>query len=299
MIQAEAQYQINTVMDQTDAKTQRVEMENRKFKAAMADMENAMDEMKGALGRAEDDKHRALAEKDKTIQELTDAIIRQGVSMEESKAELLEAQRGRDEAMAKVEKLQAEIAKARVEADLQEARSQERLKKEKDRAELYKHSVGVWQGREASMPRTVVAKYVDSEEFKNFVERLTVGAYQMGALGYRNAVIESHPTISLEEADDAVPAVHVASTELSTTPPAPRFAMGLDDWGREIAPDTFEEDPAAEGDPAKDTVEVEESDADDVAIVEPADAPAVGEALTDEPSILDVLAEDPADPSTP
>ena len=46
-------------------------------------------------------------------------------------------------------------------------------------------------------------------------------------------------------------------------------------------------------------MEVEESDADDVAIVEPTDAPAVGEALTDEPSILDVLAEDPADPSTP
>ena len=121
----------------------------------------------------------------------------------------------------------------------------------------------------------------------------------MGALGYHNAVIESHLTISLEAADDAVPTVHVALTELSTTPPAPQFAMGLDDWGREIAPDTFEEDPAVEGDPVKEMVEVEESNADDVAIVAPIDVPAGDEALAGEPSILDVLTEDPADPSTP
>ena len=46
-------------------------------------------------------------------------------------------------------------------------------------------------------------------------------------------------------------------------------------------------------------MEVEESDADDVAIVEPADVPAVDEALAGEPSILDVLTEDPVDLSTP
>ena len=66
-------------MDQTDAKTQRVEMDNRRFKAALADMETAMSNLKGALARAEEDKHQELAEKDKTIQELINAIIRQGV----------------------------------------------------------------------------------------------------------------------------------------------------------------------------------------------------------------------------
>ena len=79
------------------------------------------------------------------------------------------------------------------------------------------------------MPRFVVAKYVESREFKDFVKRLTVGAFQMGALGYRNTVIKSQPTTPLEEADDKVSIVHVASTELSTTPPAPRFVMKHDD----------------------------------------------------------------------
>ena len=120
----------------------------------------------------------------------------------------------------------------------------------------------------------------------------------MGALGYCNAVVESHPTISLGEADDAVPAVHVALTELSSTSLAPRFTMGLDDWGLEITPDTFEEDLATEGESTKETLEVEESDGDDVAIVDPVDVPAADDIPVDEPSILDALAEDPIDPAT-
>ena len=46
-------------------------------------------------------------------------------------------------------------------------------------------------------------------------------------------------------------------------------------------------------------MEVEESDGDDVAIVDPTDVPAVSDISVGEPSILDALAEDPADPSTP
>ena len=81
---------------------------------------------------------------------------------------------------------------------------------------------------------------------------LTVGAFQMGSLRYYNAVVESQPVTSLKEADDKVLAVHVASTELLTTPLAHRFTREDDDWKREIAPDIFEDDPTAKGEIAKD-----------------------------------------------
>ena len=43
-------------MDQTDAKTQRVEMENRKVKAAFVEMETTMKDMNDALTQAEENK---------------------------------------------------------------------------------------------------------------------------------------------------------------------------------------------------------------------------------------------------
>ena len=47
--------------------------------------------------------------------------------------------------------------------------------------------------REANLPLVTVAKYVESSEFKSFVERLFVGAFRMGALEYRQAILEDHP----------------------------------------------------------------------------------------------------------
>ena len=60
-----------------------------------------------------------------------------------------------------------------------------------------------------------------ADEFEDYVQRLTVRVFRMGALKYQNAVIEFHPTTPLEEVDKKFPAVHMASTELSTTPPTP------------------------------------------------------------------------------
>ena len=106
----------------------------------------------------------------------------------------------------------------------------------------------------------------------------------MGALGYCNAIIEYELATSLEEADDKVPAIKDC------------------DWRQEIAPNTFEDDPATEGKVAKDVEheeeDVGEDDVDGVVIVEPPNEPAADDILVDEPSILDVLVEGPTDPST-
>ena len=45
-------------MDQTDAKTQIMELENKGVKAAIAEMETVMKILEGALARVEEYKHR-------------------------------------------------------------------------------------------------------------------------------------------------------------------------------------------------------------------------------------------------
>ena len=51
----------------------------------------------------------------------------------------------------------------------------------------------------------------------------------MGALGYRNAIVEFQPTTPLEEVDEKVSSIHVALIELSTTHLVLRFAVKDDD----------------------------------------------------------------------
>ena len=131
-----------------------------------------------------------------------------------------------------------------------------------DSVELYEHNVGVWEWDKAKMPRTMVADYVESKAFQDFVKRLTVGAFQMGALGYRNAIVESQPTIPLEEADEKVSVVHVTSTELSTTLPVPQFPMEYDDWKWDVGLDTFESNPECEGGTRDEVEDVGEDDVD-------------------------------------
>ena len=71
------------------------------------------------------------------------------------------------------------------------------------------------------MSRTIVIEYVRSTKFQDFLKQLIVGVFQMGTLGYQNAVVELLLTTPLEEVDEKVPTVYMASTELSTTPPTP------------------------------------------------------------------------------
>ena len=110
MIRAEVDYQINLVIDQTNAQTQKVELENKKIKAAIVEMEVAMKSLKGALVKVEENKQRKLIKKDKTISELTNIVMRQGVSINRTKKELEEAHRGRDKAQAEAKRLKAEVA---------------------------------------------------------------------------------------------------------------------------------------------------------------------------------------------
>ena len=117
MIWAEADYQIMSVIDQTGTRTQKVENENKKVKAVITEMQAAIKKLQGALARADEDKQWELAEKDKIITELIDAIIRQGVAMEGAKKVLEQARRERDEAQAEAQKLRAGIANIQVAAE--------------------------------------------------------------------------------------------------------------------------------------------------------------------------------------
>ena len=120
-----------------------------------------------------------------------------------------------------------------------------------------------------------MAKYVRTIEFKDFVERLTVGAFQMGALEYRNAILEDHPASLVESADRAVLAL-LAEPALSGAPPPPRFSLSREDYDREVEEGTFE-------DPPDSRAESEEEGVD-------------GGIPAGKPSALTALSDDPADP---
>ena len=107
------------------------------------------------------------------------------------------------------------------------------------------------------------------------MERLTVGAFRMGALEYRKAILEDHPVSLVEAADRAVPA-NLAEPELSGVPPPPKFVLSLEDYDRKVEEGTFE-------DPLEAELESEEEETG-------------GDILPGEPSILDALADDPMDP---
>ena len=135
--------------------------------------------------------------------------------------------------------------------------------------------MNTWAQCEANLPLTVVAKYVETIEFKGFVERLTMGAFRIRALEYCNAILADHPVSLVEAADREVPALS-AEPEISGVPPPPRFALSPGDYDREVKEGTFEDPPEAEA-------ESEEEE--------------TGEGIPPgEPSILDALADDLTDP---
>ena len=137
-----------------------------------------------------------------------------------------------------------------------------------------RRDVNTWAQREASLPLAAVAKYVKSAEFKDFVERLTVGAFRIGALEYRKAILEDHPVSLVEAADRAVP-TNLAEPELSGVPPPPKFVLSAEDYDKAVEEGTFEDPPEAGA----------ESEEEEVG----------GDIPPGEPSILDALVDDPTD----
>ena len=98
----------------------------------------------------------------------------------------------------------------------------------------------------------------------------------MGALEYRKAILADHPVSLVEAADQAVP-THLVEPEISRVPPPLKFLLTLEDYDRNVKNGTFEDPPEAEEESEK-----EESE---------------GGIPPRESSILDALAEDPADPT--
>ena len=248
-------------------------------------MARLREEFRTAEDSAEEGKRQALADKDAVITQISRSLMERG-------SDLIKVERERDLAKAERDRAQAELEKLRVELDelrassrshteslgaLESERGQlkDRLREEQEKNEELRRDIGAWKRREANLPFAVVAKYVETSEFKDFVERLTVGAFQMGALEYRNAILVDNPVSLVESADQAVPAL-LAEPELSGAPPPPQFSLSQEDYDREVKEGTFEDLPESKTESEKG--EVNEG------------VPA------GEPSILAALADDPVDP---
>ena len=142
----------------------------------------------------------------------------------------------------------------------------------------------IWSRRESTLPQTVVAKYVRSVVFEDFVDRMTVGAFCMGALKFWEVVLCTHPPSTVEAADEDVPA-RLAEATLSTVPPPPKFELSPANLDRPVDPQIFQ-----------DPLEAKEESGDDEEEVVGEEVTAGTEAIpADEPSILDALADDPSD----
>ena len=75
--------------------------------------------------------------------------------------------------------------------------------------------------------------------------------------------------------------------------------MTSEDWNREIELETFEDLLAVEGEVEDEEEEAREGDEAIQAEPKPEEMPATDEILLGEPSILDAVKKDPADPSLP
>ena len=75
--------------------------------------------------------------------------------------------------------------------------------------------------------------------------------------------------------------------------------MEYDDWEWEIGLDTFKDDLEVDGGVRDEGEDVGKGEADETVMPEPWDMPVVNDIPLDEPLILDVLVEDPADLSSP
>ena len=243
------------------------------------------EEFSAARGEAEEEKRHALAKKDAVITQISRSLMEQG-------NDLMRVERERDLAKAEQGRAQAELERLKVELDelrassrshaeslgaLESERGQleDRLHAEQQKNEALRRDVDTWTHREANLPLVTVAKYVESSEFKNFVERLSVGAFRMGALEYRQAILEDHPVSLVEAADRAVPAL-LAESELSGAPPPPRFSLSQEDYDREVKEGIFKDPPETEA----------KSEGEEVS----------GSTPAGEPSVFDTVADDPADP---
>ena len=103
-----------------------------------------------------------------------------------------------------------------------------------------------------------------------------MGAFQMGALEYRKAILADHP-VSLVEATDQTVLAHLVEPEISRVPPLSKFLLTPKDFDRRVEEGTFD-DPLE----AEEEFEGEEEEAKEA--IPPG-----------EPSILDAIADDPSD----
>ena len=104
-----------------------------------------------------------------------------------------------------------------------------------------------------------------------------MGAFRMGALEFRKAILVDHPASIVKAADRAV-LVHLVELEISGVPPPPKFLLTPKDFDRNVEEGTFDDPLEAE----------EESEGEE--------EEAGGGIPLGEPSILDALADDLTNP---
>ena len=103
----------------------------------------------------------------------------------EQERDLARAERG--EAKADLEKLRVEVddlkassssnAESLVALEAKKGELENRLHGEAKKTEELQRHVDTWAQRKANLPHTIVAKYIESAEFKSFVEQLSVSAF--------------------------------------------------------------------------------------------------------------------------
>ena len=288
-IRNDAEAKIKGYVEQGTARAHRAEADRKKAKELLFQMESSMkqlkEELQAAQARAAEDKRRALAEKDAVITQISHSLMEQGSDLARVERERDAARAERDQAQVELEGLRAKVnelkassrsnAEALATLEAEKGQLGGRLQEELQKNEDLRRDVNTWAQREANLPLAVAAKYVKSAEFKDFVERLTVGAFRMGALEYRKAILEDHPVSLVEAADRAVLA-NLTEPELSGVPHPPQFVLSAEDYDREVEEGTFEDPPEAEAESEEEETE--------------------GGIPLGEPSILDALADDPLDP---
>ena len=289
-IDDEARFKV--FLDQAIAKKYQALEEKRKAEENLREIEETMDrsmkqleeQMRASLASAEEKRIKEFAEKNAAISELSRALMDQGHDLLTANGELKQLRAEVEELRESTRSRTASLATAEAERDELKGR----LHQEARRASELQRLVDIWLRREGNLPQTVVAKYVQSAEFMGFVNRLTVGAFRMGALEFWEAVLRTQPLSTVEATDEHVPA-YLAEATLSTVPPPPKFQLSPTDLDRNVDPKTFEDPPEAE----------EKGEDEEEEAIEGETTTGIEEIPADEPSILEALAEDPLDPPSP
>ena len=96
----------------------------------------------------------------------------------------------------------------------------DRLHQEMGKVEEFEHNATVRARCQANLPKTIMAKYVQSPDFEAFVSRLTLDAFHTGALKYKEVMLQTQSASMVEATDEAV-STHLIEANMLIVPLLP------------------------------------------------------------------------------